>query len=104
MARVPGGSVGAHPELVKQPKRLFRRIRNVFSNLLAVRCDSTDMRTLPPEPRSREITPKALYVSRREIIKNGALTLGTAAVVSGSLSVLVGMGPPPDLPEVAALP
>jgi sulfoxide reductase catalytic subunit YedY len=62
------------------------------------------MRDLPPEPPSREITPKALYLNRREIIKNGALTLGTAAVVGSSLSFLVGMGPPPDLPEVAGLP
>ena len=62
------------------------------------------MRNLPLEPPSSEITPKALYVNRREVIKNGALTLGTAAVVSGSLSWLVGMGPPPDLPEVEALP
>jgi sulfoxide reductase catalytic subunit YedY len=62
------------------------------------------MRNLPPEPASSEITPRALYVNRREIIKNGALTLGTAAVVGGGLSWLVGMGPPPDLPEVAALP
>ena len=62
------------------------------------------MKNLPPEPPSSEITPKPLYVNRREIIKNGALTLGTAAVVGSSLSWLVGMGPPPDLPEVAALP
>jgi methionine sulfoxide reductase catalytic subunit len=62
------------------------------------------MRDLPPEPPSSEITPKALYVNRREIIKTGARTLGTAAIVGGSLSWLVGMGPPPDLPEVAAIP
>jgi methionine sulfoxide reductase catalytic subunit len=62
------------------------------------------MKNLPPEPISSEITPKALYLNRREIIKNGALTLGTAAVVGGSLSWLVGMGPPPDLPEVAVVP
>jgi sulfoxide reductase catalytic subunit YedY len=62
------------------------------------------MRDLPPEPASSEITPKALYVNRREIIKTGARTLGTAAIVGGSLSWLVGMGPPPDLPEVAAIP
>ncbi|MFN0073801.1 MAG: protein-methionine-sulfoxide reductase catalytic subunit MsrP [Chloroflexota bacterium] len=62
------------------------------------------MRDLPPEPPSSEITPKSLYLNRRELIKNGALTLGTAAVVGGSLSWLVGMGPPPDLPNVAASP
>src|SRR5829696_3928751 len=60
------------------------------------------MRDLPPEPPSREITPEALYASRREFLKNGALSLGTAAVVGGSLVWLAGNGPPPDPPAVAA--
>jgi sulfoxide reductase catalytic subunit YedY len=65
------------------------------------------MNRLPPEPPSSEITPQPLYLNRREFIKNGALTLGTAATVGGSLLWLVGQGPPPDQPEtpvVAAQP
>lgn len=62
------------------------------------------MRNLPPEPRSSEITPKGVYLNRRELIKNAGLMLGTAAVVGGGVSWLVGMGPPPDLPEVASTP
>ena len=53
---------------------------------------------IPPEPPSSEITPEPLYLSRREFMKNGALTLGTAAVVGGSLVWLAGKGPPPDPP------
>ncbi|MBI4497482.1 MAG: protein-methionine-sulfoxide reductase catalytic subunit MsrP [Chloroflexi bacterium] len=60
------------------------------------------MRHLPPEPLSSEITPESLYLSRREFIKNGALTLGTALAFGGSLSWLVGQGPPPDQPEAPA--
>jgi len=53
------------------------------------------------EPPSSDITPKHLYLNRREFIKNGARTLGTAAVVGGSLSWLVDKSPPPDAPELA---
>src|SRR6266508_3272131 len=60
------------------------------------------MSRLPPEPPSSEITPKALYLSRREFLKNSALTLGTASVVGSSLVWLTGNGPPPDLPETPA--
>src|SRR5579871_1698803 len=56
------------------------------------------MSKLPPEPRSSEITPRSLYLSRREFIKNSALTLGTATVVGGSLLWLAEQGPPPDQP------
>lgn len=59
------------------------------------------MKNLPKEPPSSEITPQALYLSRREFIRNGALTLGTAAVTGGSLLWLVGKGPPPDQPAEA---
>src|SRR4051795_12855761 len=57
---------------------------------------------LPPEPPSSEITPEPLYLSRREFMKNGAYTLGTAAIVGGSLVWLAGKGPPPDPPVAAA--
>ncbi|HEY7064216.1 MAG TPA: protein-methionine-sulfoxide reductase catalytic subunit MsrP [Chloroflexota bacterium] len=60
------------------------------------------MRDLPPEPPSSEITPQALYQSRREFIKNGAYTLGTAAVVGGGLVWLADKSPPPDEPAAAA--
>lgn len=54
------------------------------------------MRDLPPEPRSSEITPEALYVHRREFIKNGALTVATAAALGSGLMWLVEKSPPPD--------
>src|SRR3954469_3761354 len=57
---------------------------------------------IPPDPPSSEITPEPLYQSRREFMKNGALTLGTAALTGGSLVWLAGKGPPPDLPAAAA--
>jgi sulfoxide reductase catalytic subunit YedY len=62
------------------------------------------MRDLPPEPPSSEITPEPLYLNRREFIKNGAFTLGTAGLVGGSLVWLAGKGPPPDQPAAAAAP
>jgi sulfoxide reductase catalytic subunit YedY len=45
-----------------------------------------------PEPRASEITPEALYLRRREFLKNGALFLGTASAVGGGLSLLTGSG------------
>ncbi|MBM2810031.1 MAG: mononuclear molybdenum enzyme YedY [Chloroflexi bacterium] len=60
------------------------------------------MKDLPKEPLSSEITPKAVYVNRREFMKNGALALGTAAATGSALLWLGGQGPPPDVPEVAA--
>ncbi len=57
------------------------------------------MRTLPTEPSSSEITPEPLYLRRREIIKNAALTVGTAAVFGSGLVWLVGQRPPPDAPD-----
>jgi methionine sulfoxide reductase catalytic subunit len=56
------------------------------------------MSRLPPEPPSSEITLKSLYINRREFIKNGAYTVGTATAVGGSLLWLVGNSPPPDQP------
>ncbi len=58
---------------------------------------------LPKEPPSSEITPKQLYLTRREFMKNSALTLGTAAVMGGSLLWLVGKKPPPDAPMTPPL-
>jgi len=54
------------------------------------------------EPPSSEITPESLYLRRREFIKNGALTLGTALVVGSGLSLLIGNAPPPDPVEESA--
>ncbi len=62
------------------------------------------MRTLPKEPPSSEITPEALYLRRREFIKNAALSLGTAAVFGSGLVFLVGQRPPPDAPDQPPLP
>jgi sulfoxide reductase catalytic subunit YedY len=58
----------------------------------------TTMRNLAKEPPSSEITPESLYLRRREFIKNGLLTAGTAAIVGSGLLWLVGQGPPPDTP------
>src|SRR5687768_12592920 len=52
-----------------------------------------------PEPPSSEITPKELYLGRRDIIKNAALSVGTAAATGGVLLYLAGKGPAPDAPE-----
>src|ERR1043165_6021506 len=43
------------------------------------------MGKLPKEPPSREITPEAAYKSRRDFIKNAALTAGTAAMFGTAL-------------------
>jgi len=59
------------------------------------------MKDLPTEPASSEITPQKLYLSRREFIKNGAYTLGTASVVGSGLLWLADKGPPPDTQEPA---
>jgi len=61
------------------------------------------VRTLPTEPSSSEITPEPLYLRRREIIKNAALTAGTAAVFGSGLVWLVGQRPPPDAPDQSPL-
>lgn len=61
------------------------------------------MRDLPPEPPNREITPEALYLNRREFMKNGALTIGTAAALGGGLMWLVEKSPPPDQTQQADL-
>src|SRR3954451_8323631 len=56
------------------------------------------MSSLPSEPPSSEITPEALYLRRREFLKNGALAAGTALAVGSGLLWLVGAAPPPDAP------
>ena len=56
------------------------------------------MSKLASELPSSEITPEPLYNGRREFIKNGALTLGTALAVGGGLLGLIGGAPPPDVP------
>ena len=44
----------------------------------------------PGDPKPSEITPEPLYLRRRELIKNLALTAGTAGIVSGGLLALLG--------------
>jgi sulfoxide reductase catalytic subunit YedY len=62
------------------------------------------MGSLPPEPKPSEITPEGLY-RRREFIKQGALFVGTSAVVGKSLVALSSMGgadspaAPPPVPS-----
>ena len=62
------------------------------------------MGSLPPEPKPSEITPEGLY-RRREFIKQGALFVGTSAVVGKSLVTLSTMGgadspaTPPPVPS-----
>src|SRR4051794_644430 len=55
------------------------------------------------EPPSHEITPESIYVRRRELIKIGARTLGTALAVGAGLTWLVRAAPAPDAPETAPL-
>ena len=56
------------------------------------------MSKLFPEPPAGEVTPEALYLRRREFIKNGLLFLGTSTAVGGGLLALThtlpGRGPP----------
>jgi sulfoxide reductase catalytic subunit YedY len=61
-----------------------------------------------PSPREREVTREALYVRRRELIKNAGLSLATAAGVSSGLLTLLGddsrareVGAPPARPLAA---
>jgi sulfoxide reductase catalytic subunit YedY len=61
------------------------------------------MPPLPPEPPSSEITPLALYLRRREFLKNTALVTGTAAAVGAGLLRLVG-GPRGSRPAAVAEP
>lgn len=48
------------------------------------------MSKLPKEPAAGEITPEALYVRRREFLKNAALFAGTASAIGGGLVWLTG--------------
>ena len=56
------------------------------------------MSTPASQPPSSEITPESVYLGRREFLKNGALTAGTAAVVGSGLLWVGGPGPGPDAP------
>jgi methionine sulfoxide reductase catalytic subunit len=62
------------------------------------------MRPPAPEPPSSEITPEGVFLRRRELLKRGALTLGTALAVGAGLNSLVGAAPAPDPPEAPVLP
>ncbi|MBX5483208.1 MAG: protein-methionine-sulfoxide reductase catalytic subunit MsrP [Myxococcaceae bacterium] len=58
-------------------------------------------------PKSSEITPERLYLRRREIIKNGALFVGTASAVAGGLLALTGRrqpAPPGKAAPIASAP
>jgi sulfoxide reductase catalytic subunit YedY len=55
------------------------------------------------EPPSHEITAESVYLRRRELIKNGARMLGTAAVVGTGLTWLVRAAPAPDPPEASPI-
>ncbi|AUX25373.1 sulfoxide reductase catalytic subunit YedY [Sorangium cellulosum] len=48
------------------------------------------MSKLPKEPSAGEITPPALYLRRRELLKNAALFAGTASAIGGGLVWLTG--------------
>ena len=47
---------------------------------------------LPPEPKSSDVTPEALYDGRREFIKNTILYLTTATAIGGGLTYLTTRG------------
>jgi methionine sulfoxide reductase catalytic subunit len=47
----------------------------------------------PTEPPSSEVTPEALYLRRREFLKNAALFAGTTTVLGGGLLWLTHGGP-----------
>ena len=51
------------------------------------------------KPASSEITPQRAYLSRRELIRNAALFLGTAGAVGGGLLYLTGGGQPRSDPS-----
>jgi methionine sulfoxide reductase catalytic subunit len=48
--------------------------------------------------RSSDITPESVYLRRRELLKGGVLTLGTAVAVGAGLIRLTGAAPAPDPP------
>jgi len=63
------------------------------------------MPTLPPAPKSSEITPPELYARRREFLKTGALYLATSTGVALGLSQLSSLGsadPPKKPPKPPA--
>src|SRR5947209_14834669 len=51
------------------------------------------MRKLPQEPRSSEVTPEALYLRRREFIKNAARYTATSTAIGGGLLWLTHRAP-----------
>src|SRR5438270_2516788 len=61
------------------------------------------MRSSVPQPPSSDITPEAVYLRRRELLKSGALTLGPALVVGAGLTRLTGSAPAPDPPPAPLL-
>jgi sulfoxide reductase catalytic subunit YedY len=50
----------------------------------------------PTEPPASEITPEAIYLRRREFLKNAALYTGTTLAVGGGLLYLTRGGPPQE--------
>src|SRR5205823_1931766 len=56
------------------------------------------MARLPEEPRSSEITPEALYLRRREFIRNAALYIATSTAIGAGLVGLT-RGAPLDPPR-----
>lgn len=71
------------------------------------------MSKLPKEPPAHEITPEAVYLRRREILKSGALFVGTAGAMGAGLIAVSGgarstpttlAAPLPVLPVAAAPP
>jgi sulfoxide reductase catalytic subunit YedY len=56
------------------------------------------------DPPSAEVTPEALYLRRREFIKNAALFAGTTTALGGGLLWLTRGGPPVETPSAAVLP
>jgi sulfoxide reductase catalytic subunit YedY len=59
------------------------------------------MSKLPNEPPASEITPEALYIRRREFIKNAALFTGTVTAVGAGLTWLTASGGKGQRPATA---
>src|SRR5687767_12261008 len=60
----------------------------------------------PNEPPRSEITPEALYLRRREFLKNAALFTGATVGIGGGLLLLTRGGPPEEgsRPQTAPVP
>jgi len=61
------------------------------------------MARLPAEPHASEITPEALYLRRREFLKNAALFVGASTALGGGLVALTRRSRPIDVVEGGAL-